>query len=266
MARRVRDAGGKVVDRDLKRNLSRAYGYATFTGDRPVPVTMPRQTFNREALAALAQAGPALDLAGLAARSPVDPAQVSSRDFLEAVFHPGECVVICKSRRDPGRIYRVGGRADWVGGLESPEGVFFLSNPVDGKARKNAEGVMSVRSEVNLTDFRHLVIESDEADAGIWIRAMAQVSLPIVAAYTSGGKSIHLLTRWMAPSKTAFLEVVEHLKPGLITYGADEAAMTAVRLTRLPGARRGDVEQRLLFLDPKADAVRVTERPLRGEL
>lgn len=138
------------------------------------------------------------------AKSPVDPAHFTSGDFLEAVFRPGEFVVICESRCDRGRVYRVGSRAAWVNDLESPEGVFYLSNPVDGRLRRNSENKMSLRSETNLTDFRHLVIESDEAEALLWIRAMAQVSLPVAAIYSSGGKSMHLLTRWESPQQGGF--------------------------------------------------------------
>jgi hypothetical protein len=263
--RRVREAGGKVVPRDLRRNLLRAYGYAE-TAEARTPITAgSRPEFCPAALEALAAAGPEMSLEDLAVKSPVDPAQLNSGDFLEAVFKPGECVIVCKSLEDPGRVYRVGSRDPWINGLGSPEGVFYLSNPADGLLRKNADGRNSLRSEGNLTDFRHLVLESDEAEALVWLRAMAQVSLPIVAIYASGGTSVHILTRFECRTKAAFLEVLEPLKPGLVRYGADPAAMTAVRLTRLPGAMRGKNEQKLLFLDPAAAAVRLSVRSRRGE-
>ena len=263
--RRVRAAGGKVVPRDLHRNLLRAYGYAETAETRPTLPPTPRPEFRPADLAALAAAGPEMSLQDLMAKSPVDPSQLNSGDFLEAVFEAGERVIVCKSLEDPGCVYRVGSREPWINNLGSPDGVFYLSNPADGLLRKNADGRNSLRSEGNLTDFRHLVLESDEAEALVWLRAMAQVSLPIVAIYTSGGKSVHILTRFECRTKAAFLEVLEPLKPGLVRYGADPAAMTAVRLTRLPGAMRGKNEQKLLFLDPAAATTRLSVRSRRGE-
>ena len=42
--------------------------------------------------------------------------------------------------------------------------------------------------------------------------------------------------------------------PPLSKLGADAAAVTGVRLTRLPGCLRGERMQRLLYLDPEARA------------
>ena len=94
---------------------------------------------------------------------------------------------------------------------------------------------------------------------------MAQVPLPIASITSSGGKSIHLLVRWGSSTKAAFLEDLDKVQPGLVRYGADPYAMTAVRLTRLPGGMRGDRQQKLLFLDPKAEALPVVTRPIRNK-
>jgi hypothetical protein len=40
------------------------------------------------------------------------------------------------------------------------------------------------------------------------------------------------------------------MKPILVTLGADPKSLSAVRLTRLPGCRRGDQLQKLLYLNP----------------
>lgn len=119
-----------------------------------------------------------------------------------------------------------------------------------------------------MTDWRYLVLESDEAPPDLWLRAVVQLPLPIVAIYTSGGKSIHALARVDADSKPAWDALRDDLVPILCPLGADPAAMTAVRLTRLPGTIRhgsrgkdGKMKpfptpclQRLLFLNPKASA------------
>ena len=265
--KRIRAAGGRVVPRDLERQLQRAYDYvkAEASGDRPITSVVTKPSYSAGDLMTFAASVPELTWEDIAARSPIDPAAVTSCDFLEAVFKPEEYVAITSRLNDPGRPYRVGSRAEWVNGMKSGEGIFFLSNPVDGQVRKNADGKWSLRSEINLTDFRHMVLECDKPDCLLWIRAMAQVPLPIASITSSGGKSIHLLVRWGSSTKAAFLEDLDKVQPGLVRYGADRQAMTAVRLTRLPGGMRGDRQQKLLFLDPKAEALPVVTRPIRNK-
>lgn len=265
--KRIRGTGGRVVPRDLERQLQRAYDYvkAEASGDRPMTSVVTKPSYSAGDLMTFASSCPELTWEDVAARSPIDPAAVTSCDFLEAVFKPEEYVAITSRLNDPGRPYRVGSRAEWVNGMKSREGIFYLSNPVDGQVLKNADGNWSLRSETNLTDFRHMVLECDKPDCLLWIRAMAQVPLPIASITSSGGKSIHLLVRWGSSTKAAFLEDLDKVQPGLVRYGADPQAMTAVRLTRLPGGMRGDRQQKLLFLDPKAEALPVVTRPIRNK-
>jgi hypothetical protein len=114
-----------------------------------------------------------------------------------------------------------------------------------------------------------MVLESDLAAPELWMRALVQLPLPIVAIYTSGGKSVHALVRVEASCKEEWDALRDDLVPILCPLGADAAAMTAVRLTRLPGMLRhgtrdkaGAVKaysaprlQRLLWLNPRAPAV-----------
>ena len=62
--------------------------------------------------------------------------------------------------------------------------------------------------------------------------------LPLSAIYTSGGRSIHAIVRVDARSKAEFDSLRDDLLPVLCPLGADPAAMTAVRLSRLPGTFR----------------------------
>jgi len=92
--------------------------------------------------------------------------------------------------------------------------------------------------------------------------------LPIVAIYTSGGRSVHALVKVDCESKAQFDALRDDLIPVLAPLGADPSAITAVRLTRLPGTLRHGTKdkngkmkpypsprlQRLLYLDPNATA------------
>jgi hypothetical protein len=90
--------------------------------------------------------------------------------------------------------------------------------------------------------------------SGLWLKLLAMSGLPIAAIYTSGGASVHALVRDPKPNWPEFSELLRAYKNRLPLVGADPAAMTPVRLTRLPGCKRGGKFQKLLYLDPKAEA------------
>jgi regulatory protein RepA len=146
-------------------------------------------------------------------------------------------------------------------------GVWYLCNPVDGEAHWNPrEGKWSWRSEEAITSFRYAVIESDEADPGLWLAAVVQLPLPIAAIYSSGKRSIQVLVRVDADSKSQWDEIVRReWAPILVRLGADYGALSAVRLSRLPGCWRGQTGklQELLYLDDEPDETPIIEKPLR---
>lgn len=203
-----------------------------------------------------------VDTAWLAERSAILPfghnGPLSSADYLRAVYREGEKVIVFTNQESQGQ-------AIWP--LQSPPpggdaGVWYLAQPVDGlehenpRVQPNKDGTpkMSRRSEESVTSWRHLVLESDNADARDWIAALVQLPLRIVAIYTSGGRSIHALVQVDAPSKQEWDGLIKQIRPMLVTIGADPKAMSAVRLTRLPGCFRGDRLQKLLYLNPEPSA------------
>jgi hypothetical protein len=143
-----------------------------------------------------------------------------------------------------------------------PDGVWFLPQPVDGRFHPNPRlgGKRSRRSEESVTCWQYTVLESDEADTGDWLRCLIQLPLPIVSICESGGRSIHALVKVQASSKADWDAKIAMVKPVLVTLGADPAALSAVRLTRLPQARRGDRLQRLLYSNPSPDCQPILSR------
>jgi hypothetical protein len=260
----IRGYGGKIVPRDLERQLQRAYAFAkreVTEGIAPVATAVTRSYYSAADLVTRADKVREFSWDDLTRRSPVDPAGFTSSQYLDAVFRPGECVVIAERQDDPGRVYVAGSGAAWVNGMRSDNGILYLSNPANGQRIQNADGKLSLRSETNLTCFRHLVLESDRTIAILWVRAMVQIALPVVAIYTSGGKSVHFLIRVDAADKVEYLAAVDRLRPGLVRLGADPVSMSGVRLTRLPGAMRGERLQELLYLDPAATPEPIAEKP-----
>jgi hypothetical protein len=135
--------------------------------------------------------------------------------------------------------------------------VWYLCQPVTGEWKPNPRVTddhgrprLSRRSEEVVTSWRYLVLESDNAPEDLWLNFLAQVPLPIAAIYTSGGKSIHALVKVDVGSKAEWDRIKKMIMPLFSKLGADPAALTAVRLTRLPCCMRGNRPQRLLFLDP----------------
>ena len=137
-----------------------------------------------------------------------------------------------------------------------------LGKDKDGKPRPGR------RHGECVTDWRFLVLESDHAPEELWLKALVQLGFPIVAVFTSGRRSVHALVRVDCKTKSDFDALRDDLVQVLAPLGADAAAMTAVRLSRLPGLYRHGAKdkdgklqryqkprlQKLLWLNPEAKA------------
>jgi hypothetical protein len=213
--------------------------------------------FRPETLKRVAARAPQVDEAFVKERSPVCPETQSPASFLHRLYRPGECVVVFDRKESQGVIlewsgppYDAGCLDHWVNGC--PDGVLFLSNPVDGKRHPNPRqgGKLSCRSMESVVAWRHLLLESDKADPKEWLAALVQMPLRIAAIYTSGRRSIHALVRVDAESKAEWDAMARRLKPFMTALGGDPGAITAVRLTRLPGCHRGQTGPRAPRLPP----------------
>jgi hypothetical protein len=89
-------------------------------------------------------------------------------------------------------------------------------------------------------------------EIGLWLSILKQLSLPIVSITLSGNTSAHAIIRLEASSFEQWTTAVSSISEQVIPLGACPGALTAVRLTRLPGVIRGDNgnEQRLIWLNP----------------
>lgn len=205
-------------------------------------------------------------------RSPVDVRGLAPGGFLEAVFRPGDRILIFTSFYSQGEyLWAVGKGGYRLASREGTkavpsklptdggkDGIWFLSNPVDGlwhdNPRRMNDGAprRSRRSEEAVTSWRYMVIESDDAPADLWLRFLAAAQISIAAIYSSGKRSWHALLRVDQPDKPSFDAFLHaSAKRILPRFGADPGAMTPVRLTRLPSCTRGGREQKLIYLNPK---------------
>lgn len=265
--KRCLEAVGRLLLPDAVRSAGprRALGESTMVAPRPVAAKQDkRPPFDLTALQNYVASVEPIDRAWLKARSKVPVEKLTSADFLEALYRTDDRVLIFTN------YYSQGDFLYWVG-KEKPGfrlaaernvravpsvlptsgkmGVWFLCNPATGKwdkieKRTYKDGVLTVehewtrRSQINVTDWRYLMLESDDAPEDLWIRALAKCGLPICAIYSSGGRSLHALVKVDAGSKAELDVVRDFFIKVLSPLGADPGALTSVRLTRLPGCYR----------------------------
>jgi hypothetical protein len=245
----------------------------------------PQPKFNLEAFKRFVAGAPLVDGRWLAERSSIPVDEQTPATFLYALFREGEKVIIFDSPCSPGKAIwtHPGGRlcgARLHASLDrfvkgAPSGIWFLSNPIDGVWRPNGAEKWSLRSEGNITSWRHLVLESDRDDIseGEWLTFLAGLHLPIAAIVETGRRLPHALLRIDAETKAEWDHIRNRLAPLLIRGGADPNSLSAVRLTRLPGCERlgwedehgvyrefadGPRVQRLLYLTPQPTCTPIT--------
>jgi len=223
-------------------------------------LTTPRPSFRRDMprddalIAYLTRNGPT-PVEDFISRSPIDPARASSGTALRALFYPNETTILFTQERSQGQLLWDHSTPDEK--LDSivrrnRDGAWFLLNPVSGQMLWSEHlQKRTRRSTENTTSFRHVLVESDLMEIGLWLSILKQLSLPIVSITLSGNTSAHAIIRQEAFSLEQWTTAASSIAEQLIPLGACPGALTAVRLTRLPGVIRGDNgnEQRLIWLN-----------------
>lgn len=242
-------------------------------GGAPVVAPAPRAVYSPRKLVAFAPELLAkhaakwrgvVNVEWLANRSAADLSGIGPTKYLEGIYRPGEKVVVFS-------VYRSQGQALWPKEeipVAGEEGVWYLAQPVNGESLPNPRtGKMSRRSMESVTEFRYLVLESDQAEARDWLGLIVQLPLRIEAIYSSGGKSVHALVRVDCATHRQWEDYMRGLLPTLNLLGlagVDAKTLTSVRLTRLPGCLRAGRLQKLLFFLPQrgpADVRPICELP-----
>lgn len=247
----IKASGGSYNTSKLQSQMRRAYAHVT-GAEASAIVTSPTIQFEPDRLAALASKIDPVTRDELRRVSPVSVADIDSAAVLNTLYKPAEKILVFTDYYSQGEVlFEVGATNSALPRLTA-EGAWFLVNPVDGLDHPNPrqEGKLSRRSEESVTSWRYLVLESDIASEEEWLACLVQLPLKIAAIYTSGGKSVHALVRVDARSKAEWDTIAAQFKPIMVPLGADPAAMTGVRLSRLPGVKRGTTLQELLYLNP----------------
>ncbi len=255
----IEDHGGEVVSRDIERIRNRAYECDDSIDCHAIPT--PRPLFDREFAERVADLVSVDDPVGFVrSRSPIPCESLTSVEVLEHLYPEAEKILLFDVYKSHGQcLYQIGTGSGEPVPEGGPDGAWFLIQPVDGEYHPNPRegGKRSRRSEESVTTFRYMLLESDDVEEEQWLRIVLQFPLRIAAIYRSGGKSVHVLVKVNASSKDHYDRIKAGMMSLLVTLGADRQALSAVRLSRLPQAWRGDKRQELLYLNPD---------PLRGRL
>lgn len=202
-------------------------------------------------------------LAELARKSPVyigaDPERHAAY-LLAHLYQPLEFVYVGTGREYPeaqrGCVLTA---REWIRRFQA-RGIYpphFVINPLSGQPGKTKSDTLSYRADSCVLAWRYALIEFDgislSRQGEFWLASR----LPVAALIHSGSKSIHALLRVDCADAAEWESRIENkLIPALAELGADGACKNEARLSRLPGVRRGESWQRLLYLDHRAEGIR----------
>lgn len=183
---------------------------------------------------------------------PVPSAPISAADAIRHLFHPGELLrVVREARQDGDGAWKPASKGafmdrDELAGLldkgalrENPRaGAWLGINPQMDKSAGDA----------GCACFRYLLLESDTGAPEQQLAVIQATGLPVSAVIDSGGKSLHAWVKVDAPALEEYRRRVARVYELPLVRGFDPANKNPGRLTRLPGARRGDRVQRVVCL------------------
>jgi hypothetical protein len=224
---------------------------------RPAPITVASAT----AAAKRFLKGFRCDEADLWHVSPWRPLEDEGFDalpILAGLFHGGELVNVCAEHG----VGLTQTREDWMAyirdkGVPSGSiGCMFRPNPVSGTPTGDKGGW----TDNDVTAHRFAVLESDLLPLELQLAVIARLPLPIASITFSAGKSHHALVRVNASDAVTFRKEVGRMLTLLRPLGFDTGTGNPSRMSRLPGAMRGNRQQRLLYLAPDV----VGETPIFG--
>lgn len=235
-----------------------------------------KSKFDLEKLKQAQASGLPTDLVGwrawLRERCAHDLAAVTPAMFLDALYEPGEKVLVFNrmwgTQGDYGRFI---GKGWWklaqtpyqkpepVQELPkgSPEGMTFLMQPVNAKwhpvTKVDGRVEMSRRTKLSVTRWPYILLESDKAPHELWLNAMVRARIRIVAIIASGGRSLHALVRLDKETEGELLqEVKDPDNEELLTLlGCDPQAMHGMVYPRLPNTWREGKRMSKLDADGK---------------
>lgn len=194
-------------------------------------------------------------------KTPVKPQNLELKEYLGALFRPGDTVnFVVSSFEKDGKFLPSGKGANkffeelikacdtyedigYILGDWNPKaGAWARINPMSGEGCKNSD----------VEEFRHCLIESDSLPKEEQLRKIRELNLPCSALVDSGGKSIHAIVKIDAgKDEKLYRERVSKLHEFLAKNGfpVDRACKNASRLSRIAAVTRNGKRQRLIAVN-----------------
>mgnify|MGYP005766173397 CR=1 FL=1 len=194
-------------------------------------------------------------------KTPVKPQNLELKEYLRALFRPGDTVnFVVSSFEKDGKFLPSGKGVNksfeelikacntyedigYILGDWNPKaGAWARINPMSGEGCKNSD----------VEEFRHCLIESDSLPKEKQLRKIRELNLPCSALVDSGGKSIHAIVKIDAgKDEKLYRERVSKLHEFLAKNGfpVDKACKNASRLSRIAAVTRDGKRQRLIAVN-----------------
>lgn len=255
LSKQHREPRGHFVTNDAEKGAMEVYG--------PPPKRVTRKKeHDLERLRALQDKSLPSDYAAwrhwLRERSPTDPREVDPVAYLDALYRPGEKILIFEkmwgSQGDYGRV--VGERTLRLARtpneknsrmeglpLESAEGLTFLMQPVDGRwhpVERNDRVEMSRRTKQSVTRWPYILLESDKVPFELWLNCLVRMKIRVVSITHSAGRSLHALVRLDKDTEEELQAEIqdEGVRETMAILGTDTQAMQSLVYPRLPNTMR----------------------------
>jgi RecA-family ATPase len=209
----------------------------------------------------------------LATASDTLPASdLSTADFLRLAFKPGEtiCINVNSVERNGKHCVASSGTFQtlewWLEFLNNPLKQDFFKRPQGAWIRVNPLRAGTEKGEdKDVTDFRHLLIESDSLPKAQQWEIYKESGLPITSVTDSGGDSLHAWVRLDAKNKEEYAARAADVYAYLSNCGFDAGNKNPSRFSRLPGAVRNGVPQQLIATNKGAKSWEEWESNVRYE-
>jgi RecA-family ATPase len=184
-------------------------------------------------------------------REPLPQVKMSTQDFLNLAFRPGEMICVNWHAIQNGNKWIPASKGlfddleGWLSFFNQEEekyhkqGIWFRINPV-----KDESG-----TDESVSSFRHLLVEFDSRPLEEQWAIYTESDLPITAVIYSGSRSMHALIRVDAKDAKEFKERQERVYGYLQDYLDDSGNKNPSRYSRLPGVYRNGKEQKLIAVN-----------------
>lgn len=193
-----------------------------------------------------------------------EPLADGTRQFLRALFQPGDGIRFClaklneEGRENPDGVGSIYSYEEWLKILDAKDGnpnrIFKSADKAGIYVGLNPLKIGSRATDSDVTAFRYVLLEFDTCSIEEQFAVITASNIPCAAITSSGGKSVHAVVHVNAKDATEYARFVQIIWTHFAGYDLDVKNRNAARLSRLPNCERLGKRQELLSLKTGADS------------